>query len=92
MQIASIGEQQRDGLRKGTPTVAKAIAQRGQDAHPGRMQGVARLLRGLGDDPPYVFKGYHKLKFYFFSVQCVKLFTTLSSFSLNRFNDAISLP
>jgi hypothetical protein len=66
MQVASIGKEQRDGLRKGAPAMTKAIAQGGQDAHAGRMQGIAGLLRGLGNDPLDVFDLQHEVKFYFY--------------------------
>jgi hypothetical protein len=66
MQVALVGEQQGNGFRKGAPAVTKAIAQGGQDAHPGRVQRVSGLLGGLGNDPLDIFDGQHEVKFYFY--------------------------
>jgi hypothetical protein len=88
MQIASVGEEQGDGLRQGTPALAKAIAQGGQDAHPGCMQRIARLLRGLGNDPLNVFERQHRQNFTFICSNRQAFYNA----TLLTLNIAISLP
>jgi hypothetical protein len=76
MQVAAIGEEEGNGLRKGAFPVQKAITQGGQEPHPSCMQGVGRLLRGLGYDPFDVLDGEHISKFYFLLFNASSFFNT----------------